>query len=159
MSQTVESPDVAGRTIADAIDAYVKSGQPLAVRHIEIATWIVNEGLFSMPFTDIVKECDKHVVRALKNEMAATPSGRTVRRWAACRGKWEDPETGKQRQVWLWDKAESCSDVHAHSAAVAMQKAVKQDFAALKETIAGWNEVNPNLAGNPIQLTIDVIDT
>ncbi len=153
----MDSPDVPGSSMADAIEAYRQAGQPFNVPHIEIAAWIVNHDLFDVPFTDKVRQCDKQVAQLLQTEQRVTPSGRTVRKWAACRGPFADPETGKTRQRWLWDDAKECSAAHAHAAVAAMEASIETDYAALQETVKGWNEINPNLHDNPIQLSIAVV--
>lgn len=140
-------------TIQGAIDAYIEAGNSWDVPHKEISAWIVNQGLFDVPFESKLKACDRLVADALRVEVT-DPQGRKARRYAAYRGPWVDGE-GKERQTWLWTDATKAPAVSLHAAATEMRKGVGKDVSSLARTIASWNENNRNLRNNPIQLSWD----
>lgn len=149
------STEVALATIADAIEAYIEAGRPMEVPHIEIATWIINQGLFDISFESKLKLCDRQVADALRTAERTDPQGRKVRRFLAYRGPWIDEETGQPRQKWLWKDAFEANATQAHAGARAMHKAIGQDCKRLYDFIYSMNENNPNLRDNPIQLSWD----
>ena len=151
----MEAPDFSGGKIGDAIQAYRDAGEPLAVPHIEISTWIVNNDLFDVPFETKVKQCDKLVVDFLQKIHRTDPQGRSVRQYVTYRGPWTDEDTGKEFQKWLWVDAFECTADQAHAAIHAMHKSIGRDCRALAQTAESISQNNPNLKDNPIQLSWD----
>ena len=159
MSQAVtESPDSSGSSIHSAIDSYINAEMPLDVPHIEIATWIVNQGLFDLPFETHLKVCDKQVAEALRSATRVDSQGRTVRKYVCYRAPYQGDGDAKAAQKWLWADAFNVSANHAHTAALAMRMAIGKDCCSLKATVASMNENNPNLRDHPIQLSWDFTD-
>ncbi len=158
MSQVVESPDSSGSSIQSAIDAYINAEMPLDVPHIEISTWIVNQGLFDLPFETHLKVCDKQVAEALRSASRVDSRGRTVRKYVCYRAPFQGDGDTKERQAWLWSDAFQVSASHAHTAALAMRLGIRKDCRSLDATVASMNENNPNLRDNPIRLSWDFTD-
>lgn len=151
----MESPEFSGGTIGRLIQAYRDSGQPLDVPHIEIATWIVNNDLFDVPFETKLKQCDKLVADYLQKIHRMDPQGRSVRQYIAYRGGWTDEETGKKTQKWLWVDAFESGEAQSHAGVFTMHRSIGRDCNALAQLTASMNENNPNLRDNPIQLSWD----
>lgn len=142
------------RSIQDCITAYQDAGNPLDVPHIEISTWIVNEGLFEIPFDSVLRQCDKQVADTIRKVTRTDPQGRNVRQYVCYRGPWEDDE-GKTRQTFLWTDALSCSASQAHVSIRAMHTAIMKDCKSLASLVASMNENNPHLRDNPIVLSFN----
>ena len=158
MSQAVEEKPVgAVGSIQDAIKAYGVAGNPLDVPHIEISTWIVNQGLFEIPFESVLRQCDKQVADAIGKINRTDAQGRTVRQYICYRDAWEHG-SGKTRQTFLWTDAMSCSADKAHVSIRAMRNAIDKDCRSLAELVASMNENNPNLRDNPIQVSFNFDD-
>ena len=158
MSVATQPPAALDSSMQGAYQAYVDAGMPLGVPHIEIATWIVNNGLFDVPFDTKLKHCDKLLAAALPTITRTDPQGRKVRKLLAYRGPWTDMETGKERQTWLWDDVFTCTADQGHAGLRAMRKGIGCDVVALAKLQASINDNNPNMKDNPIQLSWDFTD-
>ncbi len=158
MSVATPPPEVRDSSMHGAYQAYVAAGMPLGIPHIEIATWIVNNGLYDVPFETKLKQCDKLLAAVLPTITRTDPQGRKVRKLFAYRGSWTDPGTGKERQAWLWDDVFACTADQGHAGLRAMRKGVGCDVIALAKLQASMNDNNPNLKDNPIQLSWDFTD-
>ncbi|MCL4242066.1 MAG: hypothetical protein KJ048_12005 [Dehalococcoidia bacterium] len=137
--------------IQAVVEAYRKAGEPWPASTVQMATWALNKGLWKPYVDSVIRVVAEEFSRALREEYAVDPQGRTIRSKHVARVKQRDGE-----KLYLWDDMRTAPRDFMNMAFKDRRRAIVGDCRQLNTDVTSYND-NWN-HGEPIQLSLNFTD-
>ena len=134
--------------IQGVIALYRKSGEPWPATTVQMATWALNKGLWRAHVDSVVRLVAEEFARALREEYAVDPQGRTIRSKHAARVKQPDGE-----KLYLWDDMRTAPRDFMNLAFKDRRRGIVGECRQLSTDVKSFNE-NWNV-GEQIKLSLN----
>lgn len=137
--------------IQGVVTLYRQAGEPWPATAVQMATWALNKGHWNAHVDSVVRLVAEEFARALREEYAVDPQGRTIRSKHVARVRQKDGE-----KLYLWDDMRTAPRDFMSMAFADRRRAIVGDCRQLNTDVTSYNE-NWN-QGAAIQLSLNFTD-